>query len=119
MHRSVSQVRSAAFELTNYAKRTGAAVIMVGHVTKDGQLLDLVVGYMVDTVLHFEGERGHQFRILRAVKNRFGPVDEIGVFEMASEGLAQVKNPSELFLSKEVKTYQAQFLRVLRAPDQS
>ena len=101
---SVSQVRSAAFELTNYAKRTGAAVIMVGHVTKDGQIAGpRVVEHMVDTVLHFEGERGHQFRILRAVKNRFGPVDEIGVFEMASEGLAQVKNPSELFLSERGK----------------
>ena len=101
---SVSQVRSAAFELTNYAKRTGAAVIMVGHVTKDGQIAGpRVVEHMVDTVLHFEGERGHQFRILRAVKNRFGPVDEIGVFEMVSEGLAQVKNPSELFLSERGK----------------
>ena len=101
---SVSQVRSAAFELTNYAKRTGTAVIMVGHVTKEGQIAGpRVVEHMVDTVLHFEGERGHQFRILRAVKNRFGPVDEIGVFEMVTDGLAQVKNPSELFLSQRGK----------------
>ena len=101
---SVSQVRSAAFELTNYAKRTGTAVIMVGHVTKEGQIAGpRVVEHMVDTVLHFEGERGHQFRILRAVKNRFGPVDEIGVFEMVTDGLAQVKNPSELFLSERGK----------------
>ena len=77
---------------------------MVGHVTKEGQIAGpRVVEHMVDTVLHFEGERGHQFRILRAVKNRFGPVDEIGVFEMASAGLAQVKNPSELFLSERGK----------------
>ena len=101
---SVSQVRSAAFELTNYAKRTGTAVIMVGHVTKEGQIAGpRVVEHMVDTVLHFEGERGHQFRILRAVKNRFGPVDEIGVFEMVTDGLAEVKNPSELFLSERGK----------------
>ena len=101
---SVSQVRSAAFELTNYAKRTGTAVIMVGHVTKEGQIAGpRVVEHMVDTVLHFEGERGHQFRILRAVKNRFGPVDEIGVFEMVTDGLSQVKNPSELFLSERGK----------------
>ena len=73
---SVSQVRSTAFELTNYAKRSGTAVIMVGHVTKEGQIAGpRVVEHMVDTVLHFEGERGHQFRILRAVKNRFGPID--------------------------------------------
>ena len=98
---SVSQVRSTAFELTNYAKRSGTAVIMVGHVTKEGQIAGpRVVEHMVDTVLHFEGERGHQFRILRAVKNRFGPIDEIGVFEMATDGLVQVKNPSELFLSE-------------------
>ena len=101
---SVSQVRSVAFELTNFAKRTGTAVIMVGHVTKEGQIAGpRVVEHMVDTVLHFEGERGHQFRILRAVKNRFGPVDEIGVFEMVTDGLAQVKNPSELFLSERGK----------------
>lgn len=97
---SVSQVRSSAHELTGYAKRKGVAVIMVGHVTKDGQIAGpRVVEHMVDTVLYFEGERGHQFRILRAVKNRFGPADEIGVFEMTSRGLAEVTNPSALFLS--------------------
>jgi DNA repair protein RadA/Sms len=96
---SVSQVRAAAHELTAYAKRRGAAVIMVGHVTKDGQIAGpRVVEHMVDTVLYFEGERGHRFRILRAVKNRFGPVDEIGVFEMTGAGLAEVANPSALFL---------------------
>lgn len=98
---SVSQVRSAAHELTNFAKRKGLSVILVGHVTKDGQIAGpRVVEHMVDTVLYFEGERGHQFRILRAVKNRFGPADEIGVFEMTGSGLAEVLNPSALFLSE-------------------
>ncbi len=98
---SVSQVRSAAHELTNFAKRKGMAVILVGHVTKDGQIAGpRIVEHMVDTVLYFEGERGHQFRILRAVKNRFGPADEIGVFEMTGGGLAEVTNPSALFLSE-------------------
>ena len=98
---SVSQVRAAAHELTSFAKRKGIAVILVGHVTKDGQIAGpRVVEHMVDTVLYFEGERGHQFRILRAVKNRFGPADEIGVFEMTGRGLAQVENPSALFLSE-------------------
>ena len=76
-------------------------MILVGHVTKDGQIAGpRVVEHMVDTVLYFEGERGHQFRILRAVKNRFGPADEIGVFEMTGAGLAEVANPSALFLSE-------------------
>ncbi|MCV6585859.1 MAG: DNA repair protein RadA [Marinibacterium sp.] len=98
---SVSQVRAAAHELTSFAKRKGISVIMVGHVTKEGQIAGpRVVEHMVDTVLYFEGERGHQFRILRAVKNRFGPADEIGVFEMTGRGLAEVANPSALFLSE-------------------
>ncbi|TVR46071.1 MAG: DNA repair protein RadA [Rhodobacteraceae bacterium] len=98
---SVSQVRAAAHELVSFAKRRGVSVILVGHVTKDGQIAGpRVVEHMVDTVLYFEGERGHQFRILRAVKNRFGPADEIGVFEMTGTGLAQVANPSALFLSE-------------------
>ncbi len=98
---SVSQVRAAAHELTSFAKRRGVAVILVGHVTKEGQIAGpRVVEHMVDTVLYFEGERGHQFRILRAVKNRFGPADEIGVFEMTGAGLAEVANPSALFLSE-------------------
>jgi len=97
---SVSQVRAAAHELTAFAKRRGVSVILVGHVTKDGQIAGpRVVEHMVDTVLYFEGERAHQFRILRAVKNRFGPADEIGVFEMTGAGLAEVSNPSALFLS--------------------
>ncbi len=98
---SVSQVRSAAHELTTFAKSRGIAIVMVGHVTKEGAIAGpRVVEHMVDTVLYFEGERGHQFRILRAVKNRFGPADEIGVFEMTGKGLAEVKNPSALFLSE-------------------
>ncbi|WP_126975999.1 DNA repair protein RadA [Frigidibacter oleivorans] len=98
---SVSQVRAAAHELVTFAKRRGVAVILVGHVTKEGQIAGpRVVEHMVDTVLYFEGERGHQFRILRAVKNRFGPADEIGVFEMTGGGLSQVPNPSALFLSE-------------------
>ncbi|TNF62473.1 MAG: DNA repair protein RadA [Rhodobacteraceae bacterium] len=98
---SVTQVRAAAHELTAFAKRRGTSVILVGHVTKDGQIAGpRVVEHMVDTVLYFEGERGHQFRILRSVKNRFGPADEIGVFEMTGQGLAEVTNPSALFLSE-------------------
>ena len=101
---SVSQVRSSAHELTSYAKRKGVSVIMVGHVTKDGQIAGpRIVEHMVDTVLYFEGERNHQFRLLRAVKNRFGPADEIGVFEMTGKGLIEVKNPSALFLSERGK----------------
>jgi len=98
---SVSQVRAACHELVAYAKRSGTSVVLVGHVTKDGQIAGpRVVEHMVDTVLYFEGERDHQFRILRAVKNRFGPSDEIGVFEMTGAGLAEVSNPSALFLSE-------------------
>jgi len=97
---SVSQVRAAAHELTTFAKTNGISIVMVGHVTKEGQIAGpRVVEHMVDTVLYFEGERGHQFRVLRAVKNRFGPADEIGVFEMTGRGLAEVTNPSALFLS--------------------
>jgi DNA repair protein RadA/Sms len=97
-------VRAAAHELVNFAKRRGVAVVLVGHVTKEGQIAGpRVVEHMVDTVLYFEGERGHQFRILRAVKNRFGPADEIGVFEMTGGGLQEVANPSQLFLSERDK----------------
>ncbi|PWR24874.1 DNA repair protein RadA [Zavarzinia aquatilis] len=98
---TVSQVRAVAGELVRYAKKKGVTVILVGHVTKDGQIAGpRVVEHMVDTVLYFEGERSHQFRILRAVKNRFGPTDEIGVFEMTGGGLAQVANPSAVFLGE-------------------
>jgi DNA repair protein RadA/Sms len=98
---TVTQVRGSAQALIRFAKRSGAAVILVGHVTKDGQIAGpRVVEHMVDAVLSFEGEGSHQFRILRAVKNRFGPTDEIGVFEMTGAGLREVANPSELFLSE-------------------
>lgn len=98
---SVSQVRASAQELIRMAKRKGIMVLLVGHVTKDGQIAGpRVLEHMVDTVLYFEGDRGHHFRILRSVKNRFGPTDEIGVFEMGEEGLSEVTNPSELFLSE-------------------
>src|ERR1700758_3734377 len=98
---TVTQVRGAAAALIRFAKRSGATVILVGHVTKDGQSAGpRVVEHMVDAVLSFEGEGSHQFRILRAVKNRFGPTDEIGVFEMTGSGLKEIANPSELFLSE-------------------
>jgi len=98
---TVTQVRGSAAELIRFAKRSGAAVILVGHVTKDGQIAGpRVVEHMVDAVLSFEGEGSHQFRILRALKNRFGPTDEIGVFEMTGAGLREVTNPSALFLSE-------------------
>jgi len=98
---TVTQVRGSAQALIRFAKRSGAAMILVGHVTKDGQIAGpRVVEHMVDAVLSFEGEGSHQFRILRAVKNRFGPTDEIGVFEMTGAGLSEIANPSELFLSE-------------------
>ena len=98
---TVSQVRTSAQELIRLAKRRGFSVILVGHVTKDGQIAGpRVLEHMVDTVLYFEGDQSHQFRIMRAVKNRFGPTDEIGVFEMSDAGLTEVANPSALFLSE-------------------
>jgi DNA repair protein RadA/Sms len=96
---TVSQVRAATQSLIRYAKTEGVALLLVGHVTKDGQIAGpKVVEHMVDTVLSFEGDRGHTYRILRATKNRFGATDEIGVFEMGGSGLSEVVNPSELFL---------------------
>jgi DNA repair protein RadA/Sms len=96
---TIAQVRTASFDLVRYAKASGAALLLVGHVTKDGQIAGpKAVEHLVDAVLYFEGERGHHFRVLRAVKNRFGPTDEIGVFEMTGTGLSQVANPSALFL---------------------
>ncbi|WP_242095328.1 MULTISPECIES: DNA repair protein RadA [unclassified Sphingomonas] len=97
---TVSQVRASAQELIRFAKERGTAVVLVGHVTKDGSIAGpRVLEHMVDTVLSFEGERSHQYRILRAIKNRFGGTDEIGVFAMATEGLTEVANPSSLFLT--------------------
>ncbi len=98
---TVGQVRAAGFELIRMAKTRGFAVVLVGHVTKDGAVAGpRVLEHMVDAVLYFEGDRGHQFRILRGVKNRFGATDEIGVFEMTERGLAEVTNPSALFLAE-------------------
>ncbi|GIK49511.1 MAG: DNA repair protein RadA [Hyphomonadaceae bacterium] len=96
---TVAQVRACAHELVRFAKKSGAVLILVGHVTKDGQIAGpRVVEHLVDAVIYFEGERGLPFRILRAVKNRFGPTDEIGVFEMVENGLVETPNPSALFL---------------------
>jgi DNA repair protein RadA/Sms len=97
---AVSQVRASAHELIRFAKEGGAALVLVGHVTKDGAIAGpRVLEHMVDTVLSFEGERSHLYRILRATKNRFGGTDEIGVFAMAETGLEEVANPSSLFLT--------------------
>ncbi|MBL8532136.1 MAG: DNA repair protein RadA [Hyphomonadaceae bacterium] len=96
---TVAQVRACAHELVRFAKKSGSVLILVGHVTKDGQIAGpRVVEHLVDAVIYFEGERGLPFRILRAVKNRFGPTDEIGVFEMVEAGLVETPNPSALFL---------------------
>ncbi len=98
---TVAQVRACAHELVRFAKRSGAVVILVGHVTKDGQIAGpRVVEHLVDAVIYFEGDRGMPYRILRAVKNRFGPTDEIGVFEMVEAGLRETPNPSALFLGQ-------------------
>ncbi len=98
---TVTQLRASANELIRFAKGKNCAVFLVGHVTKDGQIAGpRLLEHMVDTVLYFEGERGHEFRILRAVKNRFGGTDEIGVFTMSESGLHEVSNPSSLFLSQ-------------------
>jgi DNA repair protein RadA/Sms len=102
---TVHQVRASAQELIRFAKDSGCALILVGHVTKDGTLAGpRVLEHMVDTVLALEGERSHQYRILRAIKNRFGGTDEIGVFVMEKEGLGEVANPSRLFLTQRSET---------------
>lgn len=99
---SVSQVREGAALLVRYAKQTGTAVFLVGHVTKEGTLAGpRVLEHMVDTVLYFEGDSGSRFRLVRAIKNRFGPVNEIGVFAMQEDGLQQVSNPSAMFLGRQ------------------
>jgi DNA repair protein RadA/Sms len=96
---TVSQLRAGSEALVRLAKTKGITVVLVGHVTKEGEIAGpKVIEHLVDTVLYFEGDRGHQFRILRAVKNRFGPTDEIGVFEMSDGGLKEVTNPSRLFM---------------------
>ena len=101
---SVGQVRECAFRLQNIAKQLGIALFIVGHVTKEGAIAGpKVLEHLVDTVLYLEGERFHAFRILRSVKNRFGPTDEVGVFEMRDLGMEEVKNPSDMFLEERVK----------------
>jgi DNA repair protein RadA/Sms len=98
---SVGQVREVSGRLMLYAKRSGVPVFLIGHVTKDGAIAGpRVLEHIVDTVLYFEGDKGHSFRVLRAVKNRFGSTNEIGVFEMKEGGLAEVANPSEMFLAE-------------------
>ncbi len=98
---TVSQVRASSLELIGWAKAAGTALVLVGHVTKDGQIAGpRVLEHMVDAVLYFEGDGAHRYRILRAVKNRFGGTDEIGVFAMAAQGLEEVANPSSLFLTQ-------------------
>jgi DNA repair protein RadA/Sms len=101
---SVAQVRESTAELLRFAKGTGTAVLLVGHVTKEGQIAGpRVLEHIVDTVLYFEGDRQHAYRILRATKNRFGSTNEIGVFEMRPEGLREVPNPSAAFLSERAR----------------
>ena len=98
---SITQVRECAGELQRYAKETGVTVIMIGHITKDGAIAGpKLLEHMVDTVLQFEGDRNYNYRILRTVKNRFGPASELGIYEMTSEGLRGVSNPSELLISE-------------------
>jgi DNA repair protein RadA/Sms len=98
---SVGQVRECAAKAMFYAKSTGVPAFIIGHVTKDGAIAGpRVLEHIVDTVLYFEGDRGHSYRILRTVKNRFGPTNEIGVFEMSDQGLKEIENPSEMFLSE-------------------
>jgi DNA repair protein RadA/Sms len=101
---SVAQVRESAAQLVRYAKQTGTALFLVGHVTKEGTLAGpRVLEHMVDTVLYFEGEPGERYRVIRAVKNRFGAVNELGVFAMTDKGLREVPNPSSIFLSRHEK----------------
>ncbi len=98
---SVAQVRESAAQLVRFAKQSGTAMFLVGHVTKEGQLAGpRVLEHMVDTVLYFEGDPGDRYRILRAIKNRFGAVNELGVFAMTEAGLKEVSNPSAIFLSR-------------------
>lgn len=98
---SVSQVRECTAELLRFAKESGTPVFLIGHITKDGMIAGpKILEHMVDTVLQFEGDRHHVYRILRAVKNRFGPASELGIYEMQGNGLREVSNPSEILLSQ-------------------
>jgi DNA repair protein RadA/Sms len=98
---SVSQIRACTGELLKFAKGTGTTVFLIGHITKDGSLAGpKILEHMVDTVLQFEGDRNHVYRILRTIKNRFGPASELGVYQMGQAGLRQVNNPSEILISE-------------------
>jgi len=112
---SVSQVREATAQLVHFAKRSGTAVFLVGHVTKEGSLAGpRVLEHMVDTVLYFEGEAGSQFRLIRTIKNRFGAVNELGVFAMTEKGLKEVNNPSAIFLSRQAESVPGSVILVTR-----
>ncbi|MES9992313.1 MAG: DNA repair protein RadA [Candidatus Thiodiazotropha sp.] len=112
---SVSQVREAAAQLVHFAKRCGTAVFLVGHVTKEGNLAGpRVLEHMVDSVLYFEGEAGSQFRLIRTIKNRYGAVNELGVFAMTDKGLKEVNNPSAIFLSRQAETVPGSIILVTR-----
>ncbi|MES9816609.1 MAG: DNA repair protein RadA [Candidatus Thiodiazotropha sp.] len=112
---SVSQVREAAAQLVHFAKRRATAVFLVGHVTKEGNLAGpRVLEHMVDSVLYFEGEAGSQFRLIRTIKNRYGAVNELGVFAMTDKGLKEVSNPSAIFLSRQAETVPGSIILVTR-----
>ncbi|ODB88943.1 DNA repair protein RadA [Candidatus Thiodiazotropha endoloripes] len=112
---SVSQVREATAQLVHYAKRSGTALFLVGHVTKEGSLAGpRVLEHMVDTVLYFEGEAGSQFRLIRTIKNRFGAVNELGMFAMTDKGLKAVSNPSAIFLSRQAEQVPGSVILVTR-----
>jgi DNA repair protein RadA/Sms len=112
---SVSQVREAAAQLVHFAKRCATAVFLVGHVTKEGNLAGpRVLEHMVDSVLYFEGEAGSQFRLIRTIKNRYGAVNELGVFAMTDKGLKEVNNPSAIFLSRQAETVPGSIILVTR-----
>ena len=112
---AVAQVRESAARLVRYAKQTGCSIFLVGHVTKEGALAGpRVLEHMVDTVLYFEGEQGSRYRVIRAVKNRFGAVNELGVFAMGEKGLQNVKNPSAIFLSKHPEPVNGSVIMVTR-----
>ncbi len=100
---TVSQIRECSNEIIKYAKENSIPVFLVGHITKDGQIAGpKVLEHMVDVVLNFDGDRNHLFRLLRANKNRFGSTSEIGIYEMISQGLKEIKNPSEILITKKI-----------------
>jgi DNA repair protein RadA/Sms len=112
---AVTQLRECTAALVRYAKTTGTAVLLVGHVTKDGQIAGpRVLEHMVDTVLYFESDTGSRYRVLRSVKNRFGAANEIGVFAMAEQGLREVTNPSAIFLSRHAEPVPGSLITVMR-----